>query len=235
MRLFPGTSRCRRRDSNPRHADYDSACRHVRSGLSAGDSSVRGQHMDRNVDRLVTRIARGGASRQSGSNPGSGTPFIPANRRFCSLVAVESAPTRRTRCSARLPLFEAEGWRLRHSLPWQGRGDIDSVAIAPTGIAVAIETKTRSYDQRHLARVREQVAWLSATPAKVGSQRGTRRGVHRPRTGRRAGRARRPSGLGRPVGACPSRRGGDASSARLTRLIGTVRGDRGSAGFYPGD
>jgi hypothetical protein len=57
--------------------------------------------------------------------------------------------------------LQAEGWRLRHSLPWQGRGDIDSVAISPTGIAVAIETKTRSYDQRHLARVREQVAWLS--------------------------------------------------------------------------
>jgi hypothetical protein len=57
--------------------------------------------------------------------------------------------------------LRAEGWRLRHSLPWQGRGDIDSVAIAPTGIAVAIETKTRTYDSRHLARVREQAAWLS--------------------------------------------------------------------------
>ena len=32
----------------------------------------------------------------------------------------------------------AEGWRLRHSLPYQRRGDIDSVAIAPTGIAFAI-------------------------------------------------------------------------------------------------
>ena len=41
--------------------------------------------------------------------------------------------------------LEAEGWRLRHSL--RGRvGDIDSVAISPTGIAVAIETKTRTYD-----------------------------------------------------------------------------------------
>ena len=40
--------------------------------------------------------------------------------------------------------LRAEGWRLRHSLPWQGGGDIDSVAIAPTGIAVAIETKTRT-------------------------------------------------------------------------------------------
>ena len=57
--------------------------------------------------------------------------------------------------------LQAEGWRLRHSLPWQGRGDLDSVAVSPTGIAVVIETKTRSYDHRHLARVREQVAWLS--------------------------------------------------------------------------
>jgi hypothetical protein len=61
---------------------------------------------------------------------------------------------------ALVPL-QAEGWRLRHSLPWQGRGDIDSVAIAPTGVAVAIETKTRSYDVRHLARVHEQAVWLS--------------------------------------------------------------------------
>jgi hypothetical protein len=37
--------------------------------------------------------------------------------------------------------LRAEGWRLRHSLPSHGRGDIDSVAIAP-GIAIAIETKT---------------------------------------------------------------------------------------------
>ena len=76
---------------------------------------------------------------------------------------------RRSRVGARsedavqraLAPLQAEGWRLRHSLPWQGRGDIDSVAVSLTGIAVVIETKTRSYDQRHLARVREQVAWLS--------------------------------------------------------------------------
>jgi hypothetical protein len=57
--------------------------------------------------------------------------------------------------------LEAEGWRLRHSLRWAGRGDIDSVAIAPAGIAVAIETKTRSYDRPHLARVHLQAGWLS--------------------------------------------------------------------------
>jgi hypothetical protein len=61
---------------------------------------------------------------------------------------------------ALVPL-QAEGWRLRHSLPWQGRGDIDSVAIAPSGVAVAIETKTRTYDVHHLARVHEQAVWLS--------------------------------------------------------------------------
>jgi Nuclease-related domain len=37
-----------------------------------------------------------------------------------------------------LAQLETEGWRLRHSLPWRGRGDIDSVAIAPTGVAFAI-------------------------------------------------------------------------------------------------
>jgi hypothetical protein len=56
---------------------------------------------------------------------------------------------RRSRVGARsedevqraLAPLQAEGWRLRHSLPWRGQGDIDSVAIAPTGVAVAIETK----------------------------------------------------------------------------------------------
>ena|SRR5947209_2322474 len=62
---------------------------------------------------------------------------------------------------SRLTELDREGWRLRHSLQWRGRGDIDSVAIAPTGVAFAIETKTRSYDDRHLARVREQAVWLS--------------------------------------------------------------------------
>jgi len=60
-----------------------------------------------------------------------------------------------------LASLQTEGWRLRHSLRWRGQGDIDSVAIAPTGIAIAIETKTRAYDSSHLARVREQAAWLA--------------------------------------------------------------------------
>ena len=56
--------------------------------------------------------------------------------------------------------LRAEGWRLRHSLSWRGLGDVDSVAIAPAGVAFAIEIKTRTYDDRHLSRVREQAAWL---------------------------------------------------------------------------
>jgi hypothetical protein len=59
-----------------------------------------------------------------------------------------------------LASLRADGWRLRHSLPWHGRGDIDSLAIAPNGVAFAIETKTRTYDDRHVARVREQASWL---------------------------------------------------------------------------
>jgi Nuclease-related domain len=76
---------------------------------------------------------------------------------------------RRSRVGARsedevqraLDPLHAEGWRLRHSLPWQGRGDIDSVAIAPTGVGIVIETKTSSYEGRHLARVHRQAVWLS--------------------------------------------------------------------------
>ena len=57
--------------------------------------------------------------------------------------------------------LQVEGWRLRHSLPWHGRGDIDSLAIAPTSVAFVVETKTRAYDDRQLARVRDQAAWLA--------------------------------------------------------------------------
>jgi hypothetical protein len=96
-----------------------------------------------------------------------------------------------------LATLQAEGWRLRHSLPWQGQGDIDSVAIAPSGIAVAIETKTRTYDGRHLARVREQAAWLS---------RRTRRAVPGASAWCGARRARCPRGLDLPTAFCSSRR-----------------------------
>jgi hypothetical protein len=57
------------------------------------------------------------------------------------------------------PLGE-HGWRLRHAVAWAGRGDIDTVVIAPSGVGFAIETKTRTYDHRQLGRVLEQARWL---------------------------------------------------------------------------
>jgi hypothetical protein len=56
--------------------------------------------------------------------------------------------------------LEAEGWRLRYSLPWGGRGDIDSVAIAPPGVGFVIESKARTFEARHLAHARQTAAWL---------------------------------------------------------------------------
>ncbi|MGN6870094.1 MAG: NERD domain-containing protein [Solirubrobacteraceae bacterium] len=56
--------------------------------------------------------------------------------------------------------LERHGWRLRRGVRWRGGGDIDSLAIAPTGIGFAIETKTRSYEERQLGRVLEQATWL---------------------------------------------------------------------------
>ena len=57
------------------------------------------------------------------------------------------------------PLRE-HGWRLHHATRWAGHGDIDSVAIAPSGAGFAIETKTRRYDECQLRRVVEQARWL---------------------------------------------------------------------------
>ena len=61
---------------------------------------------------------------------------------------------------AALATLQADGWQLRHSLPYRRHGDIDSVAIAPTGIACVIETKTRTFHASHLAKTREMAAWL---------------------------------------------------------------------------
>jgi hypothetical protein len=85
------------------------------------------------------------------------------------------------------PLW-AEGWRLRHSLAWRGPGDIDSVAIAPSGIAVAIETKTRTYERGSSRSGTRAGGVAVAAPAKMGAQRRPGRHVPRPRAGRRARR-----------------------------------------------
>jgi len=56
--------------------------------------------------------------------------------------------------------LEAEGWRLRHSLVWGGRGDIDSGAIAPTKMGAENDpNQMRTFDAFHLAKTREMAAW----------------------------------------------------------------------------
>jgi hypothetical protein len=64
---------------------------------------------------------------------------------------------------ALVPL-RGEGWRLRHAVPWQGRGDIDHVAIAPceVGLVFAIETKTRAYRAEHVAYAAATARWLGS-------------------------------------------------------------------------
>ena len=63
-----------------------------------------------------------------------------------------------------LESLRVDGWRLRHSLPWPGGGDIDHVAIAPAdvGLAFAIETKTSSYRPEHVARAAATARWLAS-------------------------------------------------------------------------
>ena len=34
-----------------------------------------------------------------------------------------------------------EGWRVRHSVPWPGGGDVDSKVVALSGLVFAVETK----------------------------------------------------------------------------------------------
>jgi hypothetical protein len=59
-------------------------------------------------------------------------------------------------------VLEREGWQVQHSLRWVGRGDIDSVAIAPTSIGFVIETKTSRFSPEHVERTAEMARWLQA-------------------------------------------------------------------------
>jgi Nuclease-related domain len=60
----------------------------------------------------------------------------------------------------RLQPLAQHGWTVRHSVAWPGRGDIDHVVEAPSGLAFAIETKTGRYDRAHLARTCEAALQL---------------------------------------------------------------------------
>lgn len=61
-----------------------------------------------------------------------------------------------------LRALEHEGWQVHHSLRWSGGGDIDHVAVAPgsVGLTFPLETKTRTYSERDVARICAVAAWL---------------------------------------------------------------------------
>ena len=54
-----------------------------------------------------------------------------------------------------------EGWRVRHALDWPGRGDLDHVVRAPSGIGFVIETKTLRYARAHVLRTADAARWLA--------------------------------------------------------------------------
>jgi hypothetical protein len=55
------------------------------------------------------------------------------------------------RCA--LASLEPDGWRLRHSLAWQGGGNIDSLAIAPTGVGFSIVGRAMPAEQGRRTRL----------------------------------------------------------------------------------
>jgi hypothetical protein len=54
-----------------------------------------------------------------------------------------------------------EGWDVRHGADWPGGGDIDHLVRSPGGLGFAIETKTRSFNQRQLDRATSTARWAA--------------------------------------------------------------------------
>jgi len=77
------------------------------------------------------------------------------------LVEVASARARRARCAARSHRSKLKDGSCATRCHGQAVA-ISSVAIAPTGIAFAIETKIRNYSSEDPARTCEMAAWLYA-------------------------------------------------------------------------
>lgn len=128
------------------------------------------RRLRRAIVSAATSATSGGlavAAAAAGATPAAGALLLLTGgllidaRRWLHLAARSRVGARSEDAVRRaLRVLEAEGWRLRHSLEWGGRGDIDSVAIAPTGTAFAIESKTRRFDACHLAHARQTAAWL---------------------------------------------------------------------------
>jgi hypothetical protein len=55
-----------------------------------------------------------------------------------------------------LDQLRSSGYTITHSARWRGGGDIDHLVRTPDGLGLCIETKTRTFDQTHLERLRRQ-------------------------------------------------------------------------------
>jgi Nuclease-related domain len=55
-----------------------------------------------------------------------------------------------------LERLRPDGYTITHGARWRGGGDIDHLVRTPDGLGLCIETKTRTFDQAHLERLRRQ-------------------------------------------------------------------------------
>ena len=151
VRVRDGCQRMTMRGSSyPRRQQYRRLRRAI---VSAAISATAGG--------LAVAAAGAGATAAAGALLLLMGGFLIDARRWLHLAARSRVGARSEDAVRRaLSGLEAEGWRVRHSLEWGGRGDIDSVAFAPTGIGFAIDSKTRTFDERHLAHARQTAAWL---------------------------------------------------------------------------
>ena len=115
---------------------------------------------------LGLAVASAGAAGSCSSQPSAWASALGPG--FRSRIAVESTPTRSTRCIARSPPFRRRDGGFG-TLPWHGRGDINSVAIAPTGRGVRDRPTRESGGPACVARARQRLTPILASGAIVGA------------------------------------------------------------------
>jgi hypothetical protein len=94
---------------------------------------------------LALAVADAGAASAAGALLALALGFGLYARHWLSLAGRGGVGARsedEVRCT--VATLAVEGWRPRHSLPWRGRGDIDCLAIAPTGVGFARRRRGRT-------------------------------------------------------------------------------------------
>lgn len=85
----------------------------------------------------------------------AGRALAGRSRRYAVGAASEA------RVADALRALHGDGWSVRHSVPWPGRGDVDHVVRAPNGVTFAVETKTSRYAPEHLRQARDAAAFAA--------------------------------------------------------------------------